>query len=132
MHVSSWQVEGLSGLMRGPDKFYVAGYERFKGPGDTPRDSSPEKKQPKYEAPAPNYAEERRDRPHKTSKVFVFLASRTWWEETSSVRRAFFLWSSGEGSRGWQFLGVVFFSGRKKAVDRQIFMHKAAFLNRNN
>ena len=58
-------------MLRGSsDKFYVAGYERFKGAGSTPRDSSPEKKKPKYsgDALATDRQEERKERVSKTSK----------------------------------------------------------------
>ena len=73
------KVEGLSGMLRGPDKFYVAGYERFKGAGDSPRDSSPEKKKPKYSRDtlatnrlSTDRQEEHRERVSKTSKYYIF------------------------------------------------------------
>ena len=73
------KVEGLSGMLRGPDKFYVAGYERFKGAGDSPRDSSPEKKKPKYSRDtlatnrlSTDRQEEHREPVSKTSKYYIF------------------------------------------------------------
>ena len=60
-------------LRGGSDKFYVAGYERFKGAGTSPRDSSPEKKKPKYSGDAlvTERQDERRERASKTSKPFT-------------------------------------------------------------
>ena len=65
------QVESLSGMLRGADEFYVAGYERFKGPGDAPRDQSPEKKKPKYNRDAP--PTDRQERTSRTSKSPAIL-----------------------------------------------------------